>query len=180
MKLMGILPSGPLVLICNATSMYTNIHTDHAIPVIKDWLDSLQDRLAPNFPLNAVKEAMLLVMQNNIFQWGDMYFLYLSGTVMGLSAACMWATIYYVVHEATTLIPTYSSNRLLFKCFIDFFFGTWVPSPEQPNASINFQANVNHLEILKWTFVEPCRLVNFLDLIVSIEDNWIVMKMYQK
>ena len=77
----------------DANSMYTNIDTDHAIDVIGKWLDSLEGRLPPHFPLETVKEAMKLVMRNNVFEYGDLYFLQLLGTAMGTSAACMWATI---------------------------------------------------------------------------------------
>ena len=50
---------------------------------------------------------MEIVMRNNLFESGDMYFLQLLDTAMGTSAACMWATIYYAVHESNKLIPTY-------------------------------------------------------------------------
>jgi len=67
--------------------MYTNIDTDHAIYVIGKWLDSLEGRLPPNFPLAAVKEAMILVIRNNVFEYGDIYFLQLLGIAMGTSAS---------------------------------------------------------------------------------------------
>ena len=54
----------------DATSMYTNIDTAHAIQVISLWLDGIQ--LPEGFPLEAVKDAMALVMKNNIFEWGDL------------------------------------------------------------------------------------------------------------
>ena len=54
--------------------MYTNIDTDHAIEVISEWLDNLATQIYakhPNFPsIDAVKEAMVLVMRNNIFECG--------------------------------------------------------------------------------------------------------------
>ena len=62
-------------------------------------------------------------MKNNIFEWGDLYFLQLLGTAMGTSAACMWATIYFAVHETETLLPTYGRHLLIFKRFIDDMFG---------------------------------------------------------
>ena len=106
--------------------MYTNIDTTHAIEVISQWLDSLHDKLPPNFPLNAIKEAMVLVMENNIFKWGDLYFLQLLGTAMGTTAASMWDTIYFAVHECNTLIPGFEQNLILFKRFIDDMFGIWI------------------------------------------------------
>ena len=92
--------------------MYTNIDTQHAIKVISDWLDTLT--LPEGFPLAAVKTAMELVMNNNIFIWGDSYFLQLLGTAMGTSAACMWATIYFAVHEMNDVIPKFDNKLLLF------------------------------------------------------------------
>ena len=71
--------------------MYTNIGTNHALGTISQWLDSIP--LPKVFPLAAVKVDMELVMCNNIFEWGDCYFLQLLGTAMGTSAACMWAVI---------------------------------------------------------------------------------------
>ena len=71
---LGQLPPNAWLFTADANSMYTNIDTDHAIEVIGMWLDSLKDQLPPDFPLEAVKEAMELVMKNNIFEWGDLYF----------------------------------------------------------------------------------------------------------
>ncbi|KAL7537093.1 hypothetical protein ACHAWF_005658 [Thalassiosira exigua] len=59
---------GSLNFTVNANLMYTNINTDHAIKVIGTYLDSLD--LNNNYPLGAVKEAMVLAMKNNIFEWG--------------------------------------------------------------------------------------------------------------
>ena len=103
--------------------MYTNIHPDRAILVSIACLDSLKDRLPPGYPLGAVKDAMVLVRKNNIFEWGNKYFLQLLGTAMGTSAACMWDTVYFAIHETQTLIPTFSSNLLFYKRFIDDIFG---------------------------------------------------------
>ena len=123
LKLLGRLPAGAQLFAFNTNLMYTNIHTDHDILVITVWLDSLKDRLPHGFPLGAVKEVMVLVTKNNIFEWGDECFLQILGTAMGTSTACMWATIFFDVHETQTLIPTYSSNLLVYKHFIDNIFG---------------------------------------------------------
>ena len=65
---------------------------------------------------------MALVMRNNIFEWGDLYFLQLLGTPMGTSATCMWATIYFAIHEMGFIIPKYANNLLLFCRFINDIF----------------------------------------------------------
>ena len=110
LKKLGRLPPNAKLFTADTKSMYTNIDTDHAIDVISTWLDSLE--LPDGFPLDAVKEAMKLVMRNNVFEWGDCYFLQLLGIAMGTSAACMWATIYFAVHELDCLLPTYGYHLL--------------------------------------------------------------------
>ena len=151
--------------------MYTNIDTDHAIKVISEWLDSLNlnNQLPANFPLEAVKEAMVLVIKNNIFEWGDLHFLQLLGTAMGTSAACMWATIYFTVHEMGTLIPKYGSQLPLFGQFIDVIIGIWID-----------HGDTDDFGILTWEFKELSRSVNFINLTIEIENNKIVTKTFQK
>ncbi len=69
--------------------MYTNIETDHAILVINQWLDDLsqQLQLPSGFPLLPLKQALEIVMRNNVFEFGDTRFLQLMGTAMGSSSA---------------------------------------------------------------------------------------------
>ncbi|KAL7526576.1 hypothetical protein ACHAWF_001826 [Thalassiosira exigua] len=64
--------------------MHNNIDTDHAIEVPSKWLDELSQlpNFPPDFPLKAVKSAMIHIMRNNIFEFGDLYFLQLLGTAM--------------------------------------------------------------------------------------------------
>ncbi|KAL7523901.1 hypothetical protein ACHAWF_000737 [Thalassiosira exigua] len=160
--------------------MYTNIDTDHAIYVIGTWLDALGNQLPSGFPLEAVKEAMELIMKNNIFSWGDLYFLQLLGTAMGTSAACMWATIYFWVHERN-LIASYSTHLFFLQRFINDMFGIWIPNmPATITAWTSFQSNVNNFGILTWEFSELSKSVDFLDLTLTIDHNEISAKTYQK
>lgn len=177
---LGPLPPNARLFTADANSMYTNIDTDHAIEVISEWLDNLATQIYakhPNFPIEAIKEAMELVMRNNIFEWGDMYFLQLLGTAMGTSAACMWATIYFCVHESRKLIPTYQNQLKLLRRFIDDKFGIWVGTDFEWQC---FKQDTNNFGILTWEFEEPSLSVVFLDLTISIERGRIVYKTYQK
>ena len=98
-------------------SLYTDINTEHALEVIGIWLDSLN--LPDNFHLEAVREAMSLVMTNDIFEWGDLYFLQLSGTTTGTSVACMWETLYFAVHEMGNSMHRHGKHLPLVLRFID-------------------------------------------------------------
>eukprot|EP00984_Skeletonema_dohrnii_P032020 scaffold25391_cov152-Skeletonema_dohrnii-CCMP3373.AAC.1 len=104
LKELGRLPPTARLFTADANSMYTNIDTEHAIDIIGTWIDGLplteaEENGLADFPIEAVKDAMKLVMRNNIFEWGDLYFLQKTVTAMGTSAACMWATIYFAVRE---------------------------------------------------------------------------------
>jgi len=166
----------------NTNSMYNNICTDHAIEVISWWLNDMheKDKLPYNFPLDAVLSAMVTIMRNNIFKWGDLYFLQLLGTAMGTSAAVMWATLYYAYHEVHTLMPKHGHNLLYFRRFIDDIFGVWIGTTD--NEWNAFCEDVDTFGVLTWDIKEQklSSSVNFLDLTLTIEGNSIVSRTYQK
>ena len=180
LKLLGILPPNAKLFIADANSMYTNICTVHALEVITKWLEEMenQERLPPGFPTKAVIEAMGLVMNNNVFMFGDLYFLQLTGTAMGTSSACMWATLYYAIHEMNTLIPRYHHCLPVFNRFIDDMFGIWTGTAEEFEQ---FTADIDNFGILTWEVEEPASTVDFLDLTITIDHRRrIITKTYQK
>ena len=120
---------------------------------------------------------MALVMRNNIFEWGDLYFLQLCGTVMGTSSAVMWAMIYYCVHEVNTLLPQHGHLMPLYKRFIDDNFGLHIGADAEWDQ---FKRDVNSFGILEWEFEERSLSVDFLDLTISIEGNRITTRTFQK
>ena len=77
------IPPHACLVTSDTNSIYNNIDTAHAIQVISWWLDELEPDLSPGYPIEAVKFAMRLVMENNIFEFGTQHFLQLLGTVMG-------------------------------------------------------------------------------------------------
>ncbi|KAL7544319.1 hypothetical protein ACHAWF_007705 [Thalassiosira exigua] len=117
---------------------------------------------------------MVLVMRNNIFEWGDCYFLQILGTAMGTSAACMWAAIFFVVHDIGKLLPGYGRFLLIFKWFIDNVNGIWVC--DNDGTWDEFIADTNYFGMLRWELDKPSTFVVFLDLTLSIEANQITTK----
>lgn len=179
LKDMGRLPPHARLFTMDAVSMYSNINTEHAIEVISAWLDNLdlEGNGIFNYPLAAVKEAMKLVMENNYFEWGDLYFHQLTGTAMGTSAAVMWATIYFAIREEY-LLHKYGNDLLLYKRFIDDGIGAWI-GPDY--RWIEFQADVNDFGDLKWEVNPLSSSVDFMDLTISINSSlYIQTKTYQK
>ena len=124
-------------------------------------------------------------MSNNLFEWGDMYFLQLIGTAMGTSAAVMWATLYFAYHEEHTLIPEHGHKMLYFRRFIDDIFAIWISNLTTDWSS--FCKDVNNFGtdeggILTWDIEDnlPTTSVDFLDLMLTIEGNRITTKNFQK
>ena len=108
--------------------MYNNIKLVHAFRVIFKWLDELMRNglLPDDFLLEAVKQAMVYIMQNNVFGFGTLYFLQLIGSAMGTSSAVMFATIYFACHEVKCIQPKHGKNLLYNQRFIDDIFEIWI------------------------------------------------------
>jgi hypothetical protein len=81
----------------NAVSMYTNIDTDHALECIATFLRT--HKLALGLPTEALIVGLELIMRWNVFQVGDTFLRQLRGTAMGTRPACMYATLYFAIHE---------------------------------------------------------------------------------
>ena len=175
------LPLHARQFVTDAKSMYNNIDTDHALTVITWWIEDLdsRDSLPPGFPTEAVLLAMHHIMKNNLFEFGDLFFLQLLGTAMGTSAAVMWATLYFAYHEVHTIIPKYGHLLLYFKRYIDDIYGVWIGNKLEWTS---FSNDLNNFGILKWDITEifPSKSVNFLDMTLSINFNRIISRTYQK
>jgi hypothetical protein len=68
------LPPGALLFTADATSMYTNITTSVGISNVKQLMDS---HLPNNYPKALILTILTLVMNTNIFMFGDTYWLQL-------------------------------------------------------------------------------------------------------
>ena len=151
--------------------MYNSIGTNHAIILITWWLKYFfQTGLFPdNFPLDVVLSVIVIIMRNNLFEFGDLYFLQLLWTAMGTSATVTQATIYYTYHDVHTLILKHGHNLLYFKHFIDDILGIWTSNLTTYLKA--FSDDVNNFGILKWdiTKIKPSTLVNFLDMTLFIK-----------
>ena len=106
-----------------------------------------------------------------------MYFVQLLGTAMGTSAACMWATIYYSVHESGVLLPRYGHCLPLLRRFIDDLIGIWTGTDTEWEQ---FKRDVNNFGILTWDIEDPSDSKIFLDLTITIARGRIVTTTYQK
>ena len=67
-------------------------------------------------------DALRLLMTNNVFQFGDTYWLQKVGTAMGAPPAPSLATIVFGIHEKT-VIAQFGDKLQLYRCFIENVLG---------------------------------------------------------
>jgi hypothetical protein len=170
------LPEGAKIFSADATSMYTNIDVNLGITTIEDFLQSNEKDLPPQFPSRLFLDILREVMCNNIFTFGETYWLQLQGTAMGTSSACAYATLTYGHHENTSIIPIFH-NQLLYYCrYIDDVLGIWIPQEESPGLTwTDFKNKLNNWGVLKWTIEEPSTHTTFLDLNIDINGSSITL-----
>jgi len=162
----------------DAKSMYTNIDTDHAIHTLKSWFQKYHNELPLNFPTEMILKCLNIVMKNNIFQFGDTHWKQNTGTAMGTSCACMYATIYYAYHERNHLLKKYKNNIIYYRRYIDDIFVIWNPIPT-PHTWENFTNELTY-GTLEWAPATYGKRATFLDLNLWIHNNKIETKTHQK
>ncbi|KAL7544757.1 hypothetical protein ACHAWF_008123, partial [Thalassiosira exigua] len=181
------LPPHAYVFTADADAMYNNINTKHAIEVISVWLDelSIHPKFTEDFALEAVKEAMKIIMTNNIFEFGTLLFLQLLDTTMGTSAAVMWATLYFGYHEVKKLLPDFGKYlyRRRLRRYIDDIFAIWLCDECRSCNCTHFdefKSALNKFGILTWTVDKLSKKCTFLDLNIEISGPRIKTTTYQK
>ena len=175
-----IVPSKGKLFTADAVSMYTNIDTKRAIPVIARYLKQ-HEAMFPDVPTAAVVEALEIVMKNNVFRFGDTTWHQLTGTAMGTPPAPPYATLYYAVHE--DIITTEFPNQLhYYRRFIDDIFGVWIPDNDKnidDEAWQRFQVRLNDFG-LTWEVSDRVDTVNYMDLTILLANGRMTTTLFEK
>ncbi len=103
--------------------MYTNIDTTHAL----DQLDSFftNSELCSDIAIGPILAALRIVMSHNVFQFGDTWWVQLTGTAMGAPPTPCYATLYFAIHELRCILDQYGKYLLFYRRFLDNIFGAW-------------------------------------------------------
>ena len=180
------LPSNARVFTADANSMYTNIDTEHALIILRKFLEELaaEGKLPLDFVIEMIVEAAKLVMRWNIFVYGDCYFKQLIGTAMGTPAAVIWAMIYFYWHKKTQIDTQIQNNDTIFIArFVDDVFGiTLVGGADglSEDGWSEFRNEIDGFGILTWDVEDPSKSTDFLDLMIKIKDGVFITQTYQK
>ena len=175
------LPPGARLFSIDAISMYSNIDSVHGLQVIHNFFEHFKDKLPKHFPTEFIERSLEIIMKQNIFQFGDTFWLQLMGCAMGTSAAVNYSYAYVGLLELQTLLVDYQEFLLFYKRFIDDGLGVWnVSLPNSENKFKEFMAALNNWGKLKWTCTGFVTSLEFLDLTISIQDKEIHFKTFQK
>ena len=184
----------------DAVSMYTNIHLGHALPEILDFLEhsplGKQIMDSEDIHLGQLEYTLDLVMKNNIFQFGDTFWLQTAGTAMGTPPAPNYATLYFAIHEYKTIDLFPEIN--FYRRYIDDGLGAWLKEPTNSEGQdtarwLAFQDAINgygslheffindtRYHPLRWTFEDRSKTAIFLDLTIVLVNNRIETTIYEK
>jgi len=120
----------------------------------------------------------MLVMDSNIFSFGDTFWRQLKGTAMGTPAAPLYSILSYGQHENTQILNRYQTNILYYKRYIDDIFCLWHETPD--NQWEQLKLSLNGFGDLKWNIENLNDKTTFLDLQLTIKNNNIQSSTYQK
>ena len=96
------LPPTAKLFTANATSMYININTTLGLQAINNLIDTYHKEILGNFPKEFFLTTLEVIMNNNVFSFGNTFWIQLQGTAMGTPAAPLYAIIIYGYHVKNT------------------------------------------------------------------------------
>jgi hypothetical protein len=121
-------------------------------------------------------------MRNNVFRFGDTFWIQQDGTAMGTPPAPTNATLYFGIHEMD-ICPRFAHCLVAYYRYIDDCFGIWRhhPNPTIDEQNWNeFQVAMNSYGRLTWEFTPLAKTADFLDLTLSITKKGIHTSIYEK
>ena len=158
--------------------MYTNINPIHAKHILQQWFLLYDHELPDNFPSSFLIDAIDIIMTKNIFKFGNTYYIQKKGLAMGTSCAIMLATVYYSFHERTILQSKYGHLFIYFKRFVDdLLFLTKRKLTHFEFTSLSHDLTFGELN---WTINKQANTQTFLDLDITIQNNYITFKTHIK
>ena len=166
------LPTNARLFTADAVSMYTNIPTHTALNLIGKYLNQYQQKHNIEYPKDAVRAGLRLIMTMNIFTFRDLTLKQLNGTAFCTPPAPPYTTIYYSIHEEKFL-PHHAERVIFYKRFIDDVIGIWYPNKNHEGDAQEwneFKDKMNAFPGLTWEFSEQAKSIDFMDMTISINN----------
>jgi hypothetical protein len=172
------LPLNAKLFTADAVSMYTNINTRHALEVISNFVRT--HPLCRDIDPDPLLQALNIVMTHNLVQFGDTYWVQLTGTAMGTPPAPMYATLYFAIKEFD-LLSDFADSIFFYKRYIDDVFGIWVPSTDPTALTFDQLESAMTFGDLTWVVNPLSTSVVFLDVTISLlPSHRLDIRLYEK
>jgi hypothetical protein len=176
-----VIPPHTFFFTSDSESMYTNIDTNRALAYISSYI---RDHAAEFefYSVEALVEALKIVMKNSIFTFGDTYWRQDSGTAMGTPPEPQWANIFYALCE-NQFVPQFFPNLIFYKRFIDDVLGLWAITDSATNTA-SWESYIQAMNSedcgLTWILSPLSQKVDFMDLTLRIDGASITTTLYEK
>jgi hypothetical protein len=102
------IPPGAKLFTADATAMYTHIDTNTGIQTFRNIFSTYEDKIPLNFPVEFFLTKLEIIMTNNIFTFGDTYWVQLQGTAMGTPAAPLYSILTFGYYKNTKILPYFT------------------------------------------------------------------------
>ena len=155
-------------------SLYPNIPRKEGLKACET---SLKQRTNKTIQTKALMTMMETVLENNIFNFGELKYKQIDGTAIGSRLGRNFACTYMGEWEST-LLQKSTTKPLLFIRYIDDIFGIWTESIQKlkefhktandihPNIQVDLKSSTSSLE--------------FLDVLIEVKDSEIQTSLYKK
>jgi hypothetical protein len=168
------IPTDALLVTADVTSLYPSIPKAQGLTALRD---ALEMRERPEVPTEALVCLADLVLSYNHFTFNGCYYTQVDGTAMGTKFAPNYAIIFMSQYEDGLLRKAELKPMCWFR-FIDDIFFIWTHGT---TALLEFMRIANeHNPAIKLTFEHNSRRVNFLDVVVNLEEGKVVTDLYRK
>jgi hypothetical protein len=99
-----------------------------------------------------------------------------------MPCVCIYTTLFFAWFEREQILTKYKCNLVLYCCQIDDIFGIWQHDKNNPDRWTEFKSDINSYTKLDWNTEELSSSVNFLNLMISLENKGktLTYKTYQK
>lgn len=158
----------------NAVSMHANMLKDEIIINIRKLLNEKFIHVNDSFPIEQLMQALTIILENNVFAFGDTYWKQHRGIAMGTPVACAVATLFFAYQEIKHLLPKFTKQIMLYLRCIDNGLMLWKVDSNESSSCVAFEhyiTEINKCSCLSWTASLLSITVNYLDLTLTITTN---------
>ncbi|OCT72218.1 hypothetical protein XELAEV_18035190mg [Xenopus laevis] len=157
---------------CDVTSLYTIIDHQLGLTAVNHFL--MQDTTIVNTQREFILQGIQFILNNNYFCFEGDYYLQTKGTAMGTRFAPSYANLFMGYWEKHQVHPSMNQNMglIAWKRYIDDCIFIWQGLEEDLTR---FLLNINDFNIQLTSNIGKER-VNFLDLVISVDGNKLIIK----